>query len=79
MRVEPCTTEDLIRSAELYEASEQRPGPTHPATGVQPTLSRADSLILAVVERLGVKVVTRDRYWRDFAEAGNTTATILVV
>jgi predicted nucleic acid-binding protein len=79
MRVEHCTTEDLIRAAELYEASERNPGPPHPRTGVPPTLSRADSLILAVAERLRVQIVTRDRYWLDFVAAGHASARILEI
>jgi predicted nucleic acid-binding protein len=77
MRVEACVTADLIRSAELYELSESRPGRPHPETGQRATLSRADALILAVVERLGVQVVTRDRYWHEFAAEGHTTAVVL--
>ena len=77
MRVEHCTTEDLVRAAELYEAAEGDPGSLHPITGTRATLSRADSLILAVVERLEVTVVTRDQYWKDFADAGHTRARIL--
>lgn len=79
MRVEHCTTEDLIRAAELYEASHGDPGEPNPVTGAHPTLARADSLILAVVERMGVTVITRDRYWLDFAAAGHTTARILAI
>ena len=74
MRVEHCTTQDLVRAAEHYEAAE---GSLHPITGTRATLSRADSLILAVVERLEVTVVTRGQYWKDFADAGHTRARIL--
>ncbi|UZN03528.1 PIN domain-containing protein [Cellulomonas sp. S1-8] len=63
--------DDLLRAAELREASDAHPGPHHA------TLSLGDALILATVERLGVKVVTRDRYWSWFAAQGHTTATVL--
>jgi len=62
---------DLLRAAELRETSDVHPGPH------QATLSLGDALILATVERLGIKVVTRDRYWSWFASQGHTTATVL--
>lgn len=69
--VEPPTQEDLLRAAGLQEASDGSPGPRGE------TLSLGDALVLAVVERLKVPVVTKDRYWRLFADDGHTGATIL--
>lgn len=68
---------DLIRCAELLELSVANPGPRGAAAASRSTLSLADGLILAIVERLGVPVVTRDRYWDDFAEQGHTRARIV--
>ena len=68
---------DLIRCAELLERSVAHPGPAASAVGSRSTLSLADGLILAIVERLGVPVVTRDRYWSDFAEEGHTRARVV--
>ena len=68
---------DLVRCAELLELSVVNPGPTVAATGFTSSLSLADGLILAIVERLGVPVVTRDRYWNDFAEQGHTAAHVV--
>jgi PIN domain nuclease of toxin-antitoxin system len=68
---------DLVRCAELLERSAANPGPAASAGGSRSTLSLADGLILAIVERLGVPVVTRDRYWSDFAERGNTQARVV--
>lgn len=68
---------DLIRCAELLELSSANPGHLGVGTGPRSTLSLADGLILAIVERLGVPVVTRDRYWNDFAEQGLTRARVV--
>lgn len=68
---------DLIRCAELLERSVAHPVPAASAVGSRSTLSLADGLILAIVERLGVPVVTRDRYWSDFAEEGHTRARVV--
>lgn len=68
---------DLVRCAELLELSVANPGPPDAATGSRSTLSLADGLILSIVERLGVPVVTRDRYWKDFAEQGHTRARVV--
>jgi len=40
------------------------------------TLSLADALILAVVERLDIPVVTLDTYWAEFSAQGHTTAMV---
>jgi PIN domain nuclease of toxin-antitoxin system len=70
---------DLIRCAELLERSVAHPGPAASAVGSRSRsiLSLADGLILAIVERLGVPVVTRDRYWSDLAEQGHTRARVV--
>jgi PIN domain nuclease of toxin-antitoxin system len=67
---------DLIRCAELLELSAANPGPPGTAASTS-TLSLADGLILAIVERLGVPVVTRDRYWDGFAQQGHTRARVV--
>ncbi len=69
--------DDLIRCAELLESSVANPSPSGSTTGSTSTLSLADGLILAIVERLGVPVVTRDLYWNDFAEQGLTRARVV--
>jgi len=48
--------DDLIRCAELLESSVANPSPSGSTTGSTSTLSLADGLILAIVERLGVPV-----------------------
>jgi PIN domain nuclease of toxin-antitoxin system len=79
VRTELLAPTDLIRAAELIETSKQHPGAPHPTTGKPITLSLGDALILAVVERLGIPVVTLDTYWADFSGAGHTTAQVLCV
>lgn len=69
-RVEHPTDDDLLRAAELLEVSKNHPGPNGE------TLSLGDALVLAVTERLGIKVVTRDTYWHLFMSDGHTTATV---
>ncbi|WP_203335263.1 PIN domain-containing protein [Nocardioides limicola] len=64
LRVEHPTEDDLVRAAELLEISRDNPGPPSPITQEEGTLSLADSLILAIAERLGCMVLTRDRYWK---------------
>ncbi len=76
VRVEPPQEVDLIRAAQLLEASQAHPG-RHPISGDPLTLSLGDALILAVVERLGVKVLTADRYWSQVAGAGLTSAVVV--
>ncbi len=63
-RVEHPTEEDLIRAAELIEMSEDNPGPPNPRNGKEATLSLGDALIIAIAERLGHLVLTRDEYWK---------------
>ncbi|MDR1807767.1 MAG: PIN domain-containing protein [Propionibacteriaceae bacterium] len=64
LAVKPATAPDLVRAAGLIELSDAHPGPAAPATGVAPTLSLGDALALAVTERLGLPIVTRDTYWK---------------
>lgn len=70
LRYEMATEDDLIDAADLVEMSRVNPGtPTAPSrTG--PTLSLGDALILAVAQRLGHPVITRDLYWAELAERG---------
>ncbi|HNE88571.1 MAG TPA: PIN domain-containing protein [Actinomycetota bacterium] len=72
--VEPPRDVDMLRAAGLLEDSWAHPG-RHPASSV--TLSFGDALILAVVERLGVKVLTADRYWVQVAAEGVTSAVVV--
>jgi PIN domain nuclease of toxin-antitoxin system len=73
-RVEHPTDGDLLRAAELLESSASQSAQT--PVGPPLTLSLGDALILAVVERLGCVVVTRDRYWAMFAAEGGTEAKV---
>jgi len=77
VRFEMLLEPDLVRAAELSELSEAHPGPVHPGMRRPVTLSLGDSLILAIVERLGLQVVTLDKYWDAFAAAGHTKAKVL--
>lgn len=61
VRVEHTTDQDLLRAATLAEVAEANPGPNGE------TLSLGDALILAVGERLGCLVITRDTYWEWMA------------
>jgi PIN domain nuclease of toxin-antitoxin system len=70
-RVEHPVDADLLRAAELLEVSQ-----THPGTSGA-TLSLGDASILAVVERLDISVISKDRYWSELADAGHTTAAVL--
>jgi len=76
VRVEHAIDVDLIRAAELLEVSIAYPAPKR-GDGSTPTLSLADSIILAITERLRLKILTRDRYWVEFANDGHTTADVL--
>lgn len=64
LHVEHPTDHDLIRAAELIEISEDNPGPPPGRSDYDATLSLGDSMILAITERLGYKVLTRDGYWK---------------
>lgn len=70
-RIEHPLDDDLLRAAALLEAAK-----THPGPGGE-TLSLGDALVLAVTERLGVGVVTRDAYWHLLAADGCTTAQVV--
>lgn len=74
--VEPALEADMIRAAFLLEASREYPG-HHPISGDPLTLSLGDALTLAVVERLGLKVLTADRYWSQLATDGLTSAAVV--
>lgn len=63
MRVEPANEGDLLRAAEILEISKKNPGPVAPKTNLPATLSLGDAIILAVTDRLGCQIVTRDSYW----------------
>ena len=76
MVVEPAGEADMVRAARLLEVSAANPG-LHPTTGEALTLSLGDALILAVTERLGIKVLTGDRYWSQLAEQGHTSARVV--
>ena len=75
--VVPPEQEDLLRAAVLLEVSDAHPGPPHRVTGLAASLSLADATILAVVERRGVTVLTRDRHWDWFRLEGHTTAQVV--
>src|SRR5450756_72357 len=62
--------DDLVRAAELLEASVEHPGPRGE------TLSLGDALILAVTERLACPILSRDRYWELLAADEQTTAKV---
>ena len=68
--IEDLAHADLIRAAELHERSHEHPGPRHEPTGRRSTLSLADTLILAVAERLECTAVSRDRYWGWLERSG---------
>jgi PIN domain nuclease of toxin-antitoxin system len=67
MRVEPPTTEDLLVAGELLATS--RDNIEH-RNGTEYSLSLGDSLVLAVVRRIGCPIVTRDRHWTWLADKG---------
>lgn len=70
LRVEHPTDEDLVRAAALLEISRDNPGPPHPITQQEGTLSLGDALILATTERLECMVLTRDAYWKWMVDEG---------
>ena len=78
VRVEHPTDDDLVRAAELLEISRDNPGPPHPLTDQQGTLSLGDALILATVERLECKVLTRDDYWSWMVEQSLLDVQVIV-
>lgn len=70
LRVEHPTDTDLVRAAELIEISHDNPGPPPSYSDREATLSLGDALILAVTERLGCMVLTRDAYWKWMVDQG---------
>lgn len=64
LQVQHPTDADLLRAAELIEISTDNPGPPAGHGDRPSTLSLGDALILAVTERLGYTVLTRDTYWK---------------
>jgi PIN domain nuclease of toxin-antitoxin system len=78
MRIEPAHDTDLLRAAALIELSQDHSG-DHQLTAQTATLSLGDALILAVTERLGVQILTKDRYWTQFASGGHTSVGIIQI
>ena len=70
VRVEHPSDTDLLRAAELLEISRDNPGPPHPITEEEGTLSLGDALILATTERLECMILTRDGYWKWMVDQG---------
>lgn len=68
--------DDLVRAAELLEASDANPGPKHPATQRHATLSLADAVILAICEHREWAVVTRDQHWAWFVQQGHAAVRV---
>jgi PIN domain nuclease of toxin-antitoxin system len=78
LRVEHPEDTDLLRAAELMEISDGNPGEPDERTGVRPTLSLGDALILAVTDRLDCPVLTRDGYWKWMADQGLLPVKVVV-
>jgi predicted nucleic acid-binding protein len=78
LTVETPSAADLLRAAELVESSAANPGPAAPQLDTPATLSLGDALALAVSERLGHAVVTRDTYWKWLADQGLTSARVVL-
>lgn len=78
LRVEHPTDQDLVRAAELIEISAGNPGPPPPHSGKDATLSLGDALILAVTDRLGCMVLTRDRYWKWMLDEGHLHVRVAI-
>lgn len=78
LRVEHPTDDDLVRAAELIEISDGNPGPPPPHSDRDATLSLGDALILAVTERLGCMVLTRDGYWKWMVDEGHLKVRVVV-
>lgn len=77
-RLEHLTDADLLRAAELLEISERNPGPPTAHSVGGSTLSLGDAFILAISERLGFPVLTRDDYWRWMVDQGLLQVKVLV-
>ncbi|MDN5796365.1 MAG: type II toxin-antitoxin system VapC family toxin [Intrasporangium sp.] len=78
LQVEHPTDDDLVRAAELIEISDDNPGPPPPHSGRHATLSLGDALILAVTERLGCMVLTRDGYWKWMVDEGHLRVQVAI-
>jgi PIN domain nuclease of toxin-antitoxin system len=78
LRVEHPLDEDLVRAAELIEVSEDNPGPPPAHSNRETTLSLGDSMILAITERLGHTVLTRDTYWKWMVDEGLIDIAVVV-
>lgn len=78
LRVEHPTDADLVRAAELIEISDDNPGPPPPRSDRDSTLSLGDALILAITERLGCMVLTRDHYWKWMVEQGHLQVRVAI-
>lgn len=78
LRVEHPTDDDLVRAAELIEISHNNPGPPPPHSDRDATLSLGDALILAVTERLGCMVLTRDSYWKWMVDEGHLKVQVAI-
>jgi PIN domain nuclease of toxin-antitoxin system len=70
VEIAPAVDVDLVRAAELLEASRGK-------RSADAALSLGDALILAICERLGVPVLTRDRVWSQLEASGTTTARVV--
>ena len=78
LRVEHPTDEDLVRAADLIEISDNNPGPPPQHSDREATLSLGDALILAVTERLGCMVLTRDSYWKWMVDEGHLQVRVAI-
>lgn len=78
LRVEHPTDDDLVRAAELLETSFDNPGPPAHHSDRDATLSLGDALILAVTERLGCMVLTRDSYWVWMVDEGHLNVQVAI-
>lgn len=67
--------DDFVRAAQLQEVSAHHPG-AESSGGRRATLSLGDSIIIAMAERRRQPLLTGDRYWKTFADAGHTTAAV---
>lgn len=78
LQIEHLTDDDLVRAAELIEISDNNPGPPPPHSDRDSTLSLGDALILAVTERLGCMVLTRDGYWKWMVAEGHLKVQVAI-
>lgn len=75
--VEAPKREDLVVAAELHEVSRRHPF-LDSVTQKTHSLSLADCLVLAVCQRLGCRVVSRDRYWAWLAGHGHVDVDVVM-